>query len=318
MNFMHDTQAKVYIAGHRGMVGSAIMRALRKAGFSNLLTRTSAELDLRRQTDVEQFFAEERPDYVFLAAARVGGILANDSYPADFIYDNLMIESNIIHAAHLNGVKKLLFLGSTCIYPKLAPQPLKEEYLLSGPLEPTNEWYAVAKIAGIKLCQAYRRQHGDDFISAMPTNLYGPEDNFDLEKSHVVPAMMRKMHEAKLNGDPSVPLWGTGKPLREFLHVDDLADALLFLMANYSGEEHVNVGVGHDLSIRELAETVARAVDYQGELAFDPSKPDGTPRKLVDTSKINALGWQPSIPLEQGLRETYQWFLDNQQHLRGR
>jgi GDP-L-fucose synthase len=318
MNFMHDTQAKVYIAGHRGMVGSAIMRALRKAGFSNLLTRTSAELDLRRQTDVEQFFAEERPDYVFLAAARVGGILANDSYPADFIYDNLTIESNIIHAAHLNGVKKLLFLGSTCIYPKLAPQPLKEEYLLSGPLEPTNEWYAVAKIAGIKLCQAYRRQHGDDFISAMPTNLYGPEDNFDLEKSHVVPAMMRKMHEAKLNGDPSVPLWGTGKPLREFLHVDDLADALLFLMANYSGEEHVNVGVGHDLSIRELAETVARAVDYQGELAFDPSKPDGTPRKLVDTSKINALGWQPSIPLEQGLRETYQWFLDNQQHLRGR
>ena len=318
MSFLQNTHDRIYVAGHRGMVGSAILRALRKTGFDNILTRTSAELDLRRQADVEAFFAQEKPDYVFLAAARVGGILANDTYPADFIYDNLAIEANIIHSAHQTGVRKLLFLGSTCIYPKLAPQPLKEEYLLSGPLEPTNEWYAVAKIAGIKLCQAYRRQHGDDFISAMPTNLYGPEDNFDLEKSHVVPAMMRKMHEAKIKGEHSVPLWGTGNPLREFLHVDDLADALLFLMEHYSGEEHVNVGVGHDLSIRELAETVAEAVGYQGELAFDPSKPDGTPRKLVDTSKINALGWQPRIGLAEGLRETYQWFLDHQEQFRGR
>ncbi len=318
MSFLQNTHDRIYVAGHRGMVGSAILRALRKTGFDNILTRTSAELDLRRQADVEAFFAQEKPDYVFLAAARVGGILANDTYPADFIYDNLAIEANIIHSAHQTGVRKLLFLGSTCIYPKLAPQPLKEEYLLSGPLEPTNEWYAVAKIAGIKLCQAYRRQHGDDFISAMPTNLYGPEDNFDLEKSHVVPAMMRKMHEAKIKGEHSVPLWGTGNPLREFLHVDDLADALLFLMEHYSGEEHVNVGVGRDLSIRELAETVADAVGYQGELAFDPSKPDGTPRKLVDTSKINALGWQPRIGLAEGLRETYQWFLDHQEQFRGR
>ncbi len=317
MAFLDDTGAKVYVAGHRGMVGSAILRALQRAGFANILTRTSAELDLRRQAEVEDFFDQARPDYVFLAAARVGGILANDSYPADFIYDNLAIETNIIHAAHRTGVKKLLFLGSTCIYPKLAPQPLKEEYLLSGPLEPTNEWYAVAKIAGIKLCQAYRKQHGDDFISAMPTNLYGPEDNFDLEKSHVVPAMMRKMHEARERGEAQVPLWGTGKPLREFLHVDDLAEALLFLMQHYSDAEHVNVGVGQDLSIRELAETIARVVGYQGELAFDPGKPDGTPRKLVDTTKINALGWHPRISLEEGLRDTYRWYLENQDHLRG-
>ncbi len=317
MAFLDDTGARVYVAGHRGMVGSAIVRALKRAGFVNILTRTSAELDLRRQAEVEDFFAQERPDYVFLAAARVGGILANDNYPADFIYDNLAIETNIIHAAHRMGVKKLLFLGSTCIYPKLAPQPLKEEYLLTGPLEPTNEWYAVAKIAGIKLCQAYRKQHGDDFISAMPTNLYGPEDNFDLEKSHVVPAMMRKMHEARERGEVEVPLWGTGKPLREFLHVDDLAEALLFLMQHYSDAEHVNVGVGQDLSIRELAETIARVVGYQGKLAFDPGKPDGTPRKLVDTTKINALGWHPRIGLEEGLRETYRWYLENRDHLRG-
>ncbi|BAN68615.1 GDP-L-fucose synthase [endosymbiont of unidentified scaly snail isolate Monju] len=317
MAFLDDAGARVYVAGHRGMVGSAILRALKRAGFANLLTRTSAELDLRRQAEVEDFFAQERPDYAFLAAARVGGILANDSYPADFLYDNLAIEANIIHAAHRTGVKKLLFLGSTCIYPKLAPQPLKEEYLLTGPLEPTNEWYAVAKIAGIKLCQAYRKQHGDDFISAMPTNLYGPEDNFDLEKSHVVPAMMRKMHEARERGEAEVPLWGTGKPLREFLHVDDLAEALLFLMQHYSDAEHVNVGVGQDLSIRELAETIARVVGYQGELAFDPTKPDGTPRKLVDTTKINALGWHPRIGLEEGLRDTYRWYLANRDRLRG-
>jgi GDP-L-fucose synthase len=317
MAFLDDTGATIYVAGHRGMVGSAIVRALKRAGFANILTRTSAELDLRRQAEVEDFFAQERPDYVFLAAARVGGILANAHYPADFIYDNLTIESNIIHAAHRMGVKKLLFLGSTCIYPKLAPQPLKEEYLLTGPLEPTNEWYAVAKIAGIKLCQAYRKQHGDDFISAMPTNLYGPEDNFDLEKSHVVPALMRKMHEARERGEAEVPLWGTGKPLREFLHVDDLAEALLFLMQHYSDAEHVNVGVGKDLSIRELAETIARVVGYQGELAFDPCKPDGTPRKLVDTTKINALGWHPRIGLEEGLRDTYRWYLENRDRLRG-
>jgi GDP-L-fucose synthase len=316
MSFLNDSKARVYVAGHRGMVGSAIVRALRAAGFDNILMRSSAELDLRRQAQVEDFFERERPDYVFLAAARVGGIVANDTYPADFLYDNLAIESNIIQAAHLAGVRKLLFLGSTCIYPKLAPQPLKEAYLLSGPLEPTNEWYAVAKIAGIKLCQAYRRQHGDDFISAMPTNLYGPEDNFDLERSHVVPAMLRKMHDARERGDASVPLWGTGRPKREFLHVDDLADALLFLMEHYSGEEHVNVGVGEDLSIRELAEMVARVVGYRGELAFDTSKPDGTPRKLVDTARINALGWRARIGLEEGLRDTYRWYLDNLDRIR--
>ena len=311
MSFLQHTQAKVYVAGHRGMVGSAIVRALQTAGFSNIVTRTSAELDLRSQAEVRAFFADEEPDYVFLAAARVGGILANDTYPADFIYDNLVIETNIIEAAHTQQVEKLLFLGSTCIYPKLAPQPLKEEYLLTGPLEPTNAWYAVAKIAGIKLCQAYRKQHGCDFISAMPTNLYGPGDNYDLEKSHVIPAMLRKMHEAKQNGESSVTLWGTGTPLREFLHVDDLADALLFLMENYSGESHVNVGVGHDLTIRALAETVQQVVGFNGELVFDTSKPDGTPRKLVDTTLINGMGWQPKIALRDGLAAAYAWFVDN-------
>ena len=309
--FLDDTSARVYVAGHRGMVGSAIVRALRARGFENIVTRSSAELDLRDQRAVADFFAAERPDYVFLAAARVGGILANDSYPADFIYDNLCIEANVIHSAFRTGVRKLLFLGSTCIYPKLAPQPLKEEYLLSGPLEPTNEWYAVAKIAGIKLCQAYRRQHGCDFISAMPTNLYGPGDNFDREKSHVIPAMLRKMHEAKVAGEPSVTLWGTGRPLREFLHVDDLAEALLFLMQHYSDESHVNVGVGEDISIRELAETIRGIVGYEGELVFDDSKPDGTPRKLVDTSLINGLGWQAKIPLKEGVAATYRWFVDH-------
>lgn len=314
MSFLDNTSARVYVAGHRGMVGSAIVRGLEAAGFSDIVTRTSAELDLRNQAAVANFFAEQRPAYVFLAAARVGGILANDSYPADFIYDNLVIETNIIHSAYQYSVKKLLFLGSTCIYPKHAPQPMPEDALLTGPLEPTNEWYAVAKIAGIKLCQAYRKQHGCDFISAMPTNLYGPGDNFDLEKSHVIPAMMRKMHEAKVNRDATVTLWGTGTPRREFLHVDDLADGLLFLMDRHSADSHVNVGVGEDLTIRELAATVRRTVGFDGELVFDTSKPDGTPRKLVDTSLINGLGWSASIGLDNGLKATYQWFLEHEDY----
>jgi GDP-L-fucose synthase len=317
MNFLDNTSAKVYVAGHRGMVGSAIVRALEAAGFDRVVTRTSAELDLRNQAAVDGFFADERPDYVFLAAARVGGILANDTYPADFIYDNLVIETNIIHAAYRHKVKKLLFLGSTCIYPKFAPQPMPEDALLTGPLEPTNEWYAVAKIAGIKLCQAYRRQHGCDFISAMPTNLYGPGDNFDLERSHVIPAMLRKMHEAKTRGEAQVTLWGTGTPRREFLHVDDLADGLLFLMDRYGDESHVNVGVGEDLTIRELAQIIQRTVGFEGELLFDTGKPDGTPRKLVDTTLINRLGWSARIPLDEGLAATYQWFLGHADY-RGR
>lgn len=310
-DFLSDTSASVYVAGHRGMVGSAIVRALEGAGFRNILTRSSAELDLRDQAAVNAFFTETQPEYVFLAAARVGGILANDAYPADFLYDNLAIETNVIHAAYRQRVKKLLFLGSTCIYPRMAPQPLQEDALLTGPLEPTNEWYAVAKIAGIKLCQAYGRQHGCDFISAMPTNLYGPGDNYDLEQSHVIPAMLRKMHDAKQHHSPTVTLWGTGTPLREFLHVDDLADALLFLMQHYSGESHVNVGVGKDLSIRALAELVREVVGFEGELVFDTSKPDGTPRKLVDTRRINALGWRARKPLREGLEEAYAWFVEH-------
>ncbi|HEC06525.1 MAG TPA: GDP-L-fucose synthase [Thiolapillus brandeum] len=308
---------KIYVAGHRGLVGAAIVRRLREAGFQNLVFRTSSELDLREQQAVRDFFAEERPDHVILAAAKVGGILANDTYPAEFIYDNLMMEANIIHASYENRVSKLLALGSTCIYPKLAPQPMKEEYLLSGPLEPTNEWYAVAKIAGIKLCQAYQRQYGCKFIAAMPTNLYGPGDNFDLEKSHVLPAMLRKFHQAKLNGDPAVTLWGTGKALREFLHVDDMADACLFLMERYDGEEIVNIGVGKDLAIAELAGIVRDVVGFEGEIVYDTSKPDGTPRKLVDVGKITGLGWQAKIGLREGIAQTYQWFLDNQAELRG-
>ena len=303
-----DTESKILVCGGSGMVGSAVIRGLEKRGYKNILAPSSKELDARNTNLVEQYMGEHRPQVVVIAAAKVGGILANNSYPADFIYDNLMIEANLIHAAHKFDVKKLLFLGSTCIYPKLAPQPLKEEYLLSGPLEPTNEWYAVAKIAGIKLCQAYRIQHGRDFISAMPTNLYGPNDNFDLEKSHVLPALMRKCHEAKQAGAPNVEIWGSGKPLREFLHVDDCADACLFLLENYSGAEIVNIGVGEDLSIRELAELIRDAVGFAGELVFDPSKPDGTPRKLVDVSKINGLGWQASITLEDGVADTYGWF----------
>jgi GDP-L-fucose synthase len=290
-------------------VGSAIVQALKARGYDNLLLATSAELDLRDQTRVNAFFKSERPDHVFVAAAKVGGILANDTYPADFLYDNLMIEANVIHAAYGFGVKKLLFLGSTCIYPRLAPQPLKEEYLLTGPLESTNEWYAVAKIAGIKLCQAYHRQHGCRFISAMPTNLYGPGDNFDLETSHVLPALIRKFHEAKLANDPSVEIWGTGTPRREFLHVDDCASACLHLMDVYEQPEHINIGVGTDIAVSELAEMVQRIVGYDGDIVYDKSKPDGTPRKLVDVSKIFALGWRPRISLEEGIRNTYEWYV---------
>jgi len=305
-----DKNSKIYVAGHRGLVGSAIVRRLRQEGYSNLVTRTSRELDLREQAAVREFFDRERPEYVFLAAARVGGILANNTYPADFLYQNLMIEANVIESARQSGVKKLLFLGSTCIYPKMAPQPLKEEYLLTVPLEPTNEWYAVAKIAGIKLCQACRQQYGASFISAMPTNLYGPEDNFDLESSHVMPALIRKFHEARISRAQTVTVWGTGTPLREFLHVDDCAAACLFLMKNYDGEGIVNIGVGEDLSIAELAELISRVVGFTGKIVYDPGKPDGTPRKLVDVSRINDLGWRAGIPLEAGVRTTYAWFLE--------
>jgi GDP-L-fucose synthase len=306
-----DKNSRIYVAGHRGLVGSAIIRKLSADGYTNIITRTSKELDLREQGAVREFFAAEQPDYVFLAAARVGGILANDSYPADFLYQNLMIEANVIESSRVNGVKKLLCLGSTCIYPKLAPQPLKEEYLLTGPLEPTNEWYAVAKIAGIKLCQAYQRQYGCKFISAMPTNLYGPEDNFDLESSHVMPALIRKFHEARVNSQPTVTVWGTGKPLREFLHVDDCADACVYLMRHYDGEDIINIGVGTDLPISELAARVGEVVGYQGRIVYDTSRPDGTPRKLVDVSRINALGWRARISLPDGLAATYAWFLEH-------
>ncbi len=306
-----EKNAKIYVAGHRGLVGSAIVRRLSKDGYANLVTRTSRELDLREQVAVREFFAAEQPDYVILAAAKVGGILANDTYPADFIYQNLMIEANVIEASRVNGVKKLLCLGSTCIYPRMAPQPLKEEYLLTGPLESTNEWYAVAKIAGIKLCQAYQRQYGCKFISAMPTNLYGPEDNFNLETSHVMPALIRKFHDAKVNKQPTVTVWGTGKPLREFLHVDDCADACLYLMQHYDDEDIVNIGVGSDLSIGDLASLVKDVVGYRGEIVYDTSKPDGTPRKLVDVSRITGLGWRARIPLEDGVASTYRWFLEH-------
>jgi GDP-L-fucose synthase len=300
--------AVIYVAGHRGLVGSALVRRLRRGGYENLITATSRELDLREQALVRAFFADRRPDYVFMAAAKVGGILANDSYPAEFLYDNLVMEANVIDSAYRFGVEKLLFLGSTCIYPKLAPQPLKEEYLLTGPLEPTNEWYAVAKIAGIKLCQAYHRQYECRFISAMPTNLYGPEDNFDLETSHVMPALIRKFHEAKLKDLPSVSVWGTGAPRREFLHADDCADACLFLMNHYEGADIVNIGMGKDIPIRDLAQVIRSVVGYKGEIVFDSSKPDGTLRKLVDASRIQGLGWEPRITLEEGIRQTYEWY----------
>ena len=298
---------RVYVAGHRGMVGAAIVRRL--AGEDCTVLTSDRSCDLREQAAVRDWFAENRPEVVVVAAAKVGGILANDSYPADFLYDNLMIEANLIEAARAGGVAKLLFLGSSCIYPKFAPQPITEEALLTGPLEPTNEWYAVAKIAGIKLCQAYRRQHGCDFISVMPTNLYGPGDNFDLASSHVLPAMIRKAHEAKLAGADSITIWGTGTPRREFLHVDDLADACVFLLRTYSGESHVNVGSGSDVAISELAEMVARAVGFAGTIQRDTSKPDGTPRKLMDSGLLAGMGWSPRIPLDQGIADAYAHFL---------
>ncbi|WP_114781484.1 GDP-L-fucose synthase [Botryobacter ruber] len=296
---------KIYVAGHRGMVGSAIVRRLEKAGYTNIIVRTSKELDLRNQQQVNDFFAVEKPAYVFLAAAKVGGIVANNTYRADFLYDNLMIESNVIHAAYVNKVEKLMFLGSSCIYPKLAPQPLKEEYLLTGPLEPTNEPYAIAKIAGIKLCDAYRDQYGCNFISVMPTNLYGLNDNYDLQNSHVLPALIRKMHEAKVKGEQQVSIWGTGSPKREFLHADDLADACFYLMQHYNEPGLVNIGVGDDISIKNLAYLVKDIVGFEGELVFDTSKPDGTPRKLMDVSKLHSLGWKASIPLQEGIEGVY-------------
>ena len=306
-----NIQDKIYIAGHRGMVGSAILRALQAQGYSNFLLRTSGELDLRNQQAVADFFAREKPDYVFLAAAKVGGIIANNTFRADFIYENLMIQSNVIHQAYVNGVKKLMFLGSSCIYPKLAPQPLKEEYLLTGLLEPTNEPYAIAKIAGIKMCDGYRDQYGCNFISVMPTNLYGPNDNYDLNNSHVLPAMLRKFIVAKHNGDSAVTLWGTGSPLREFLHADDLAEACLFLMENYNETGLVNIGIGTDISILDLALLVKKIVGFEGTVLTDPSKPDGTPRKLMDVSKLNGLGWKAKITLENGIRKVFEEIKDN-------
>jgi GDP-L-fucose synthase len=300
----------IYVAGHRGLVGSAIWRELGKRGFKKLIGCSRQEVDLQNAAAVQSFFAGTKPEFVFIAAAKVGGIHANDTQPAAFLFENLQIQNNLIHSAHKNGVRKLLFLGSSCIYPKLAPQPLKEEYLLTGPLEPTNEWYAVAKIAGIKLCQAYRRQHGCDFISAMPTNMYGPNDNYDLQTSHVLPALIRKFHEAKQTSAATVTCWGTGAPLREFLYADDLAGACVFLMQNYSEEQFINVGFGSDISIRQLAELVKRIVGFSGEIVWDASKPDGTPRKLMDSSRLFALGWKPQVDLETGIRLAYEDFLE--------
>jgi GDP-L-fucose synthase len=308
-----ESTSKIYIAGHRGMVGSAIARALQKKGFKNILTRTSSELDLRNQQSVADFFAEEKPDYVFLAAAKVGGILANNTYRGEFLYDNLIMEANVIHSAHLNGVKKLMFLGSSCIYPKMAPQPLKEDYLLTGLLEETNEPYAIAKIAGIKLCEAYHDQYGSNFISVMPTNLYGYGDNYDLNNSHVLPALIRKFHEAKEDNKTFVEAWGTGSPKREFLFADDLADACLFLMETYNGRELVNIGTGEDLAIKELTELVAKTIGFKGAIKWDTTKPDGTPRKLMDVSKLHNLGWKHTIELPEGIPLAYQDFLKNQE-----
>lgn len=306
-----DRNERVYIAGHRGLVGSAIWRELESAGFKNLIGRSRAELDLQDAAAVKSFYAKEKPAYVFVAAAKVGGILANNNYPAQFLFENLQIQNNLIHGAHEAGVKKLLFLGSSCIYPKLAPQPIKEEHLLTGPLEPTNEWYAIAKIAGIKMCQAYRRQYGCNFISAMPTNMYGPNDNFDLQSSHVLPALIRKFHEAKISNAATVTCWGTGTPLREFLYADDLARACLFLLENYNEEQFINIGFGSDVTIKQLAETVQRVVGFSGKIVWDTSKPDGTPRKLMDSSRLFALGWKPKVELEAGIKLAYDFFLKN-------
>ncbi|WP_316569594.1 GDP-L-fucose synthase [Neobacillus sp. YIM B06451] len=306
-----NKHSKVYVAGHRGLVGSALVRKLTSLGYENVVLRTSGELDLRDKNAVDQFFETEKPEFVFLAAAKVGGIVANNEYPADFIRDNLLIQTNVIDASYRNNVEKLLFLGSTCIYPKMAPQPLKEEYLLTGLLEPTNEPYAIAKIAGIKMCESYNRQYGTKYISVMPTNLYGPHDNFDLHTSHVLPALIRKFHEAKETNAPQVEIWGTGTPKREFLYSDDLADACVYLMNNYFANEIVNIGVGEDISIKELAEHIKAVVGFNGNLEFDTSKPDGTPRKLVDVSKLNSLGWKAQTSLNDGLEKAYQWFLEN-------
>ncbi len=310
MQFMDKTD-KIFVAGHRGMVGSALVRRLEAEAFSNVVTRERSQLDLTDESPVAKFFAEERPNVVIVAAAKVGGIKANNDYPVEFLVKNSRIQNNVIHAAYENGVRKLLFLGSSCIYPKLAPQPIQESALLTGPLEPTNEAYAIAKIAGIKLCQAYAREYGANFISAMPTNLYGPNDNFDLETSHVLAALLRKAHEAKTRGDQRLIVWGTGKPRREFLHVDDLASACLLLLENYDSPEIINVGYGEDISIRELAELICDVVGFDGELAWDTTKPDGTPRKLLDVSKIRALGWKPAVPLRDGIVRTYDWFRAN-------
>jgi GDP-L-fucose synthase len=307
--------AKIYVAGHNGMVGSALVRQLKSLGFENILTRRSSELDLVQQSAVNEFFSQEQPDYVFLAAAKVGGIVANNERRGEFIYDNMMIQSNVIHAAYMNKVKKLLFLGSTCIYPKLAPQPLKEDYLLSGYLEQTNEPYAIAKIAGIKMCESYRRQYGVNFISAMPTNLYGPNDNYNLRNSHVLPALLRKFHEAKGAGLSSVEIWGTGSPMREFLHVDDLANACIFLMENYNEESFVNIGTGVDISIKDLAALIQKIVGFDGKIAFDTSKPDGTPKKLTNVDRIHDEGWQHQIELEDGIRMVYEEFSKNYENI---
>lgn len=311
-----NPESKIYVAGHRGLAGSAIVRALKRKGYNNLITRTHSELDLTDQLAVQAFFEAEQPTHVILAAAKVGGIHANDTYPAEFIRDNLAIQTNVIHSAWQSGVDKLVFLGSSCIYPKFAEQPMREDSLLTGPLEPTNEWYAIAKIAGIKMCQAYRKQYGFDAISLMPTNLYGPGDNFNLENSHVLPALLRKFHEAKLNHDPQVVMWGTGSPKREFLHVDDLGDAVVHLTEHYSDSDIVNVGVGTDVSIRELAELVKDVVGYEGEIINDTSKPDGTPRKLMDVSRLSELGWQAKTSLRAGIENTYTWFLTHQDEFR--
>ena len=306
-----EKNSKIYVAGHKGLVGSALVRNLEAKGYTNIIGRTFEELNLTIQADVNKFFEEEKPEYVILAAARVGGIHANNTYPAEFIYDNLMIQNNVIKAAHDHGVKKLLFLGSTCIYPKLAPQPIKEEYLLTGALEETNEAYAIAKIAGLEMCKFFKRQYGDNFISCMPTNLYGPNDNFDLQSSHVLPALIRKFHEAKVNNQPTVEVWGTGTPLREFIYVDDMADACIFLMENYDGEQHVNIGTGEEVSIRQLAETVKDVVGFEGELIFNTNMPDGTPRKLTVVDKLHGLGWKHKVSLNEGIKLAYNWFLEN-------